>query len=377
LNHIKQKHKLYLSTETDLSECYKYYYSIDEGKISEKYGELKGYDTIHKISYEKFDKVERGNKYYIKQLSSDKILMSNLMVKNKSTKYIAKYRATPINNFDYLELRLMFNTTKLIKDKPIQIITHIANNDNINFIDEVEDVKHNINKVKPTKDLTLNIPTNIILDKLNSLNITNIIFNFVGYISPIFKIIPTKCYNNNNKNKILNINKYINTNNNKDIITSTINRNRQDINMYKLNNCIMYEREHKSFESTYIYYEFEISPDLTNTTILNYLIEIDSRRTFNDKVIEFKYNNRTVRGCILNYDIKQHTIKLDRNTEIFNIDSISECILKYDIMHYKNIVEVNVYNRGKSYYYENEESNNKPIEKSKPKHNNDNIDFID
>jgi hypothetical protein len=131
----------------------------------------------------------------------------------------------------------------------------------------------------------------------------------------------------------------------------------------------MYEREHISFESTYIYYEFEISPDLTNTTILNYLIEIDSRRTFNDKSIEFKYNNRPVRGCILNYDIKQRTIKLNRNTEIFNIDSSSECILKYDIMHYKNIVEVNVYNRG--------ESNNKPIEQSKPKHNNDNIDFID
>jgi hypothetical protein len=147
----------------------------------------------------------------------------------------------------------------------------------------------------------------------------------------------------------------------------------------------MYESECESDSSdaTAIYYEFEISPDLTNTTILTYLIDIDRQHRFNDNYIKFKYNNRKVRGIILNYDIKQHTITLEldgdcRNvyneTEIFNIDSISECILKYSIIYYKHISNADVYSNKKSNtptkYYNH-------IQKSKPIHYNDNIDFID
>jgi hypothetical protein len=168
LNHIKQKLKLQLFTETDISECYKYHYSIDNGKVSEKYGELKGRDTIHKISYEKFDKIEKGNKYYMKQISSDKVVMSNLMIKNKSTNYKAIYRATPINNFDYLELRLMYNTIKLIKVKPIQIIPHT------NII--------NIVKVKSKLyDKTKNIIINNIYNTNLRIDLIDHIFN--NYIS--------------------------------------------------------------------------------------------------------------------------------------------------------------------------------------------------
>jgi hypothetical protein len=120
----------------------------------------------------------------------------------------------------------------------------------------------------------------------------------------------------------------------------------------------MYEREYISFESTYIYYDFEISPDLTNTEVLNYLIDIERQHTYNNTYFEFKYLNWNVRGTLLTYDIEKHTITINidyntkqsnpyptrRNTETFNIDSISECILKYKLIHYKNIVEVNVYN---------------------------------
>jgi hypothetical protein len=71
----------------------------------------------------------------MQHISSDLSLMYNLMIKTKSSKYIAKYRLTPINNFDYLELRLTYNYTSFINIKPIQLITPIQNNDNIGFID--------------------------------------------------------------------------------------------------------------------------------------------------------------------------------------------------------------------------------------------------
>jgi hypothetical protein len=71
----------------------------------------------------------------MKQISSDMILMSKLMINNKSTKYITNYRLTQINKFDYLELRLIYNNTSLINIKPIQLITPIQHNDNIDFID--------------------------------------------------------------------------------------------------------------------------------------------------------------------------------------------------------------------------------------------------
>jgi hypothetical protein len=58
LNIIKHKLKLYLSND---SYRYKFDYSIDNGKITEKYGELKGHDTIKQITYAQFDKLERGN----------------------------------------------------------------------------------------------------------------------------------------------------------------------------------------------------------------------------------------------------------------------------------------------------------------------------
>jgi hypothetical protein len=161
----------------------------------------------------------------------------------------------------------------------------------------------------------------------------------------------------------------------------------------------MYEREYISFESTYIYYEFEISPDLINTVVLNYLIDIDRQRTFNENFIEFKYLNWNVRGTLLSYNIEKHTITINidyktqqsnpyptrRSAETFNIDSISECVLKYKLIHYKNIVEVNVYNDKQNRYFENKENNIpytkqiylKPKPKSNIIHTNDNIDFID
>jgi hypothetical protein len=129
----------------------------------------------------------------------------------------------------------------------------------------------------------------------------------------------------------------------------------------------MYEREHISFESTYIYYEFEISPDLTNTTILTYLIDIDRQRRFNYNFIEFKYNNRKVRGTLISYDIDKYIITLEldydsqksnptrRDTETFNIDSISECLLKYKITYFKDIVALNIYNDKKHKYFKDKD----------------------
>jgi hypothetical protein len=291
-----------------------------------------------------------------------------------------------------------------IKCEPYGYIKYEHNDTNHIIIEEVEDVKINIEDIKkatPIKDLTLHIPTNIILNKLNTFDITNIIFDFVGHISPIVNIIPTQCYTKN-KTKILEINKYI-INNNQDIITSTIKENHKDINIYKSNNCIMYmsERYHISYETTYMNYEFKISPDLTNTDVLNYLMEIGPNTIHNKNYFKFKYLDWNIRATLLSYDIKQNTITLNmntdynnrqsnpyptrRNTETFNIDSISECILEYNIIHYIDIAKVNAYEDKQSNYYKNKESNtsytkqtySKPKPKSNIIHNNDNIDFID
>ena len=61
----------------------------------------------------------------MKQIINDMIIMFNLYINNKSTTYVIKYRLTPINNFDYLELRLIYNIISLIQTKPIQIIKFI------------------------------------------------------------------------------------------------------------------------------------------------------------------------------------------------------------------------------------------------------------
>ena len=61
----------------------------------------------------------------MKQIINDMIIMFNLYINNKSTTYVIKYRLTPISNFDYLELRLIYNIISHIQTKPIQIITFI------------------------------------------------------------------------------------------------------------------------------------------------------------------------------------------------------------------------------------------------------------
>ena len=65
----------------------------------------------------------KHNYKYMKQISSAIILINNLCINHNSTKYITEYRQTPIHNFNYLELRLMYTSRSLIQIKPIQIIT--------------------------------------------------------------------------------------------------------------------------------------------------------------------------------------------------------------------------------------------------------------
>ena len=105
--------------------------------------------------------------------------------------------------------------------------------DNI-IINEVEYIKQITEDIKLPKDLTLTIPTNIILNKLIDSNITGIIFDFVGHISQVFKILPNKIYNEH-KAKTINLNKYI-INTNQDI-TPTIHNSDGDITNIDLTNC--------------------------------------------------------------------------------------------------------------------------------------------
>ena len=133
-------------------------------------------------------------------------------------------------------------------------------------------------------------------------NITDIIFDFVGHISKVFKIIPNKYYNEN-KATILNINKYI-INNNQNIITPTIKDSDGDIINIELSNCSAYKCKEQRPNNLFIKYRFRISPDLTNTDILNHLMEIEPGEEHNT-CITFRYLNKRVIGSILNYDIKK------------------------------------------------------------------------
>ena len=76
--------------------------------------------------------------------------------------------------------------------------------------------------------------------------------------------------------EITKTNKYI-ISDNQDVITSAINENNGNVIVHNLSNCIMYESEHDKFDSTYIDYNFEISPDLNNTHIVQYLMDIEAK----------------------------------------------------------------------------------------------------
>ena len=91
-------------------------------------------------------------------------------------------------------------------------------------------------------------------------------------------------------------------------------------------------------------------------------MEMEPKTILNNNHMKYTYTNKNVRGYILNYDIKNHTImlKLDgacqqsnpthRSDELFNIDMISDCILEYTIHDYiRHSVEV----KADNYYYTN------------------------
>ena len=217
-------------------------------------------------------------------------------------------------------------------------------------------------------------------------NITNIIFDFVGHISKVFEILPYECYNEN-KAKIININKYI-INTNQDIITSTNEDTDGNIIYIELNNCIASRVRDQRTNLLHLKYIFRISPDLTNTVILNHLIEPEKEN--NNTCITFTYLNKSIVGYILNYDIKNHTITLqheyarrfkniaNNGIEIFNIDMISKCELEYTINYFiNNTLKSDEHDYNKRHY----ESNDTKIINNKKKYikqpNNDNIDFID
>ena len=111
-------------------------------------------------------------------------------------------------------------------------------------------------------------------------------------------------------------------------------------------------------------------------------MELKQTKTFNNNYITFTYTNRKVRGYILNYDIKNHTIMLNldynsqqsnpthKSDELFNIDILSDCILEYSIHDYiRHDKEV----KADNYYYPNDTSANTKTKIS----TDDNIDFID
>ena len=56
----------------------KFYYSIDKGKTNRKYGELKGFDTIHTKNYESYNINDTGKIKYMTKLSYDIIIISQL-----------------------------------------------------------------------------------------------------------------------------------------------------------------------------------------------------------------------------------------------------------------------------------------------------------
>ena len=98
--------------------------------------------------------------------------------------------------------------------------------------------------------------------------------------------------------------------------------------MHKLNNCMLYGREYGNLESTYLDYEFEISPELVISNITQYIMEIEYQNIRNYDIIQFTYIYiyiyidiyiyiyNKLRGCLIRYAITHQTI-------MFSLDSDS------------------------------------------------------
>ena len=159
----------------------------------------------------------------------------------------------------------------------------------------------------------------------------------------------------------------------------------------ELNNCCAYKRTEQRTNILISRYIFNISLDLTNINILNYLIQIKPG-TCNNDYITFKYLDldRSVEGFILDYDINKNTITLQRESarrsksmvnngiEVFNISMIRDCKLEYIINHFTTTnLKSDEYDYNKRHYKSNDTEiiNNKKKYIKQP--NNDNIDFID
>ena len=94
---------------------------------------------------------------------------------------------------------------------------------------------------------------------------TNLIFDFIGGISNIFKCIPKKCHTGNKK-EILNIKNCI-INTNQEIITSNVKVKSRKYIIYEISNCRLYQHILDSYDGLTTYYTSKILLDLTNIYI--------------------------------------------------------------------------------------------------------------
>ena len=143
-------------------------------------------------------------------------------------------------------------------------------------------------------------------------NISNIIFDFAGYISKVFKILPIQCYNNN-KNKIHRLDRYITKMKHDIVITSKTTKRIskfRNYTTYTVNNCILTKIENTRYNTSYTYYKIDIPLDLTNKNIIHDIMEIQDKTDYIKTYIDFTYLNRKVRGCIREYDIENNTINI-------------------------------------------------------------------
>ena len=67
---------------------------------------------------------------------------------------------------------------------------------------------------------------------------------------------------------------------------------------------MLYGREYGNFESTYLDYEFEISPELVNSNITQYIMEIEDQTIRNYDIIQctYIYIYRHIYIYIVNYE---------------------------------------------------------------------------
>ena len=89
---------------------------------------------------------------------------------------------------------------------------------------------------------------------------------------------------------------------------------------------MLYGREYGNLESTYLDYEFEISPELVISNITQYIMEIEDQTIRNYDIIQctyiyiyidiYIYIYSKLRGCLISYAITHQTI-------MFSLDSDS------------------------------------------------------